>query len=418
MKISLHKSQLEGNLAAPPSKSYTIRGLMAAALAHGQSRLTDPLTSDDSEAAGEVLGQVGVDLSRSESSWGIRGGHLKEPVKDLFCRDSAATMRFMAAICSLVPGRCRLVPGPSLAKRPIQPMLEALGQLGVSCHAEGSAVVVDGGRLRGGTVEMTGDISSQFISALLLVSPLAEEGAVIRLTTPLASAPYIEMTLDTMNHFGIGVETSADLRQFAISPQAYRPAGYRVEGDWSSASYFLALGAAAGQISVSNLNRNSLQGDKIVLNLLKEMGARVDSNGDTVTVSRSGLTAITADLADSIDLLPTLAALAALAEGRSVLNGISRARLKESNRVAAVAEGLGRMGISVTEAEDRLTIHGGRPRGAVIDSHGDHRIAMAFAILGAAIGGTTIEGAECVAKTYPGFWQNLKKVGGRLEIDG
>ncbi|MEE8582700.1 MAG: 3-phosphoshikimate 1-carboxyvinyltransferase [Dehalococcoidales bacterium] len=418
MKISLHKSQLEGNLAAPPSKSYTIRGLMAAALAHGQSRLTDPLTSDDSEAAGEVLGQVGVDLSRSESSWGIRGGHLKEPVKDLFCRDSAATMRFMAAICSLVPGRCRLVPGPSLAKRPIQPMLEALGQLGVSCHAEGSAVVVDGGRLRGGTVEMTGDISSQFISALLLVSPLAEEGAVIRLTTPLASAPYIEMTLDTMNHFGIGVETSADLRQFAISPQAYRPAGYRVEGDWSSASYFLALGAAAGQISVSNLNRNSLQGDKIVLNLLKEMGARVDSNGDTVTVSRSGLMAITADLADSIDLLPTLAALAALAEGRSVLNGISRARLKESNRVAAVAEGLGRMGISVTEAEDRLTIHGGRPRGAVIDSHGDHRIAMAFSILGAAIGGTTIEGAECVAKTYPGFWQNLKKVGGRLEIDG
>jgi 3-phosphoshikimate 1-carboxyvinyltransferase len=169
---------------------------------------------------------------------------------------------------------------------------------------------------------------------------------------------------------------------------------------------------------VSNLNRNSLQGDKIVLNLLKEMGARVDSNGDTVTVSRSGLTAITADLADSIDLLPTVAALAALAEGRSVLNGISRARLKESNRVAAVAEGLGRMGISVTEAEDRLTIHGGRPRGAVIDSHGDHRIAMAFAILGAAIGGTTIEGAECVAKTYPGFWQNLKKVGGRLEIDG
>jgi 3-phosphoshikimate 1-carboxyvinyltransferase len=191
-----------------------------------------------------------------------------------------------------------------------------------------------------------------------------------------------------------------------------------VEGDWSSASYFLALGATAGQISVNNLNRNSLQGDKIVLNLLEEMGARVDLNGDTVTVSRSGLTAITADLTDSIDLLPTVAVLAALAEGRSVLNGISRARLKESNRVAAVAEGLGRMGISVTEAEDRLTIDGGKPRGAIIDSHGDHRIAMAFAVLGATIGGTTIEGAECVAKTYPGFWQNLKKVGGRLEIDG
>ncbi len=418
MKISLHKSRLEGSLAAPPSKSYTIRGLMAAALARGQSRLTDPLTSDDTEAAWDVLGQVGVGLSRSEGSWQVRRDRLIEPAEYLFCRDSAATMRFMTAICSLVPGRCRLVPGPSLARRPIQPLLEALGQLGVSCRTAGSAVVVDGGHLRGGTVEMAGDISSQFISALLLVAPLAEEGAAIRLTTPLASAPYIRMTLDTMKHFGVAVETSADLRQFAIPPQAYRPASYQVEGDWSSASYFLALGATAGQISVSNLNRDSLQGDKIVLNLLEEMGARVDSNGDTVTVSRSGLTAITADLADSIDLLPTVAVLAALAEGRSVLNGISRARLKESNRVAAVAEGLGRMGIGVTEAEDRLTIDGGRPRGAIIDSHGDHRIAMAFAILGAAIGGTTIEGAECVAKTYPGFWQNLKKVGGRLEIDG
>jgi 3-phosphoshikimate 1-carboxyvinyltransferase len=418
MKISLHKSRLEGSLAAPPSKSYTIRGLVAAALAGGQSRLTDPLTSDDTAAAWDVLGQVGVGLSRSGDTWQVRGGHFKEPAKDLFCRDSAATIRFMTALCALVPGRCRLVPGSSLARRPIQPLLEALGQLGVSCRAEGSVVVVEGGRLRGGTVEMAGGISSQFISALLLVAPLAEEGTAICLTTPLVSAPYIKMTLDTMNHFGVAVAASADLRQLAISPQLYRPASYRVEGDWSSASYFLALGAAAGQISLSNLNEDSLQGDKIVLNLLKEMGARVDSNDDTVTVDRSGLTAITADLADSIDLLPTVAALAALAEGRSVLNGISRARLKESNRVAAVAEGLGRMGISVTEEEDRLTIDGGKPKGAVIDSHGDHRIAMAFAILGAAVGGTTIEGAECVGKTYPGFWQSFKKVGGRIEIDG
>jgi 3-phosphoshikimate 1-carboxyvinyltransferase len=411
MKISLHKSQLEGSLAAPPSKSYTIRGLMTAALARGQSRLTDPLTSDDTEAAWDVLEQAGVGLSRSEDSWLIQGDDLKEPAKDLFCRDSAATMRFMTAICSLVPGRSRLVPGPSLARRPVQPLLEALGQLGVSCRTEGSAVVVDGGRLRGGTVEMAGDISSQFISALLLVSPLAEEGTIIRLTTPLASKPYIRMTLDTMNHFGVAVETSADLRQFAISPQAYRPASFAVEGDWSSASYFLALGATAGQISVNNLNRNSLQGDKIVLNLLEEMGARVDLNGDTVTMSRSGLTAITADLTDSIDLLPTVAVLAALAEGRSVLSGISRARLKESNRVAAVAEGLGRMGISVTEAEDRLTIDGGKPRGAIIDSHGDHRIAMAFAVAGCVAGGTTtLDDPDCVEISFPGFYDLIQRV--------
>jgi 3-phosphoshikimate 1-carboxyvinyltransferase len=391
---------------------------MTAALTCGQSRLTDPLTSDDTEAAADVLGQVGIGLIRPKGSWRIQGGGFTEPTKDLFCRDSAATMRFMTAICALVPGRCRLVPGPSLAKRPIQPLLEALEQLGVSCRAEGSAVVVEGGRLRGGAVEMAGDISSQFISALLLVAPLAEEGAAIRLATSLSSAPYIKMTLDIMNHFGVAIAASTDLRQLVISPQTYRPANYRVEGDWSSASYLLALGATAGQISVKNLNMNSLQGDKIVLNLLKEMGAGVDSNSDTITVSRSRLTAITANLGDSIDLLPTVAVLAALAEGRSVFSGISRARFKESNRVAAVAEGLGRMGINVTEEEDRLTIEGSKPSGAVINSHGDHRIAMAFAVLGAAVGGTTIEGAECVAKTYPDFWQNLRKVGGRLEIDG
>ncbi len=418
MKVSINKSDLKGRVAAPPSKSYTIRGLMSAALAKGESRIINPLGSDDTEAALDVLEQVGIKIKRERNGWQISGGHFHKPAAELFCRASAATLRFMTAICSHIPGRCRLVPGPSLAQRPIKPLLQALGQLGVNGHTEGNSVVVDGGRLRGGTVEIAGDISSQFISALLFIAPLAEEGVTIRLTSPPESKPYLLMTLACLERFGIKIDSSADLRQFEVSRQRYRPTDYRVEGDWSSASYLLALGAISGPVTVTNLNRESLQGDKIMLNLLTDMGARVTLSRDTVTVARSRLKAITADLSQCIDLMPTMAALAALADGVSVLKGIGRARLKESNRVLAVGDGLVRMGIRVTEETDRLIITGGEPRGSLIDSHNDHRIAMAFSILGLAVGGTTMDRAECVAKTYPDFWATLKRIGGEVETYG
>ncbi len=334
------------------------------------------------------------------------------------CRDSAATFRFMTAISSLIPGRCRLVPGPSLSKRPIRPLLEALSQLGVDCRAEGTSVVVHDGRLKGGTTQLPGDVSSQFVSALLLISPLAEKGVHIWLTTPPESSPYLKMTLDCLEKFGIKVRASEDLREFKVSRQEYKPASYEVEGDWSSASYLLALGAVSGQVEVTNLNPKSLQGDKIMLNLLKDMGAQVLVSNNSVRVQKSKLRAIAADLSDCIDLLPTLAILAAVADGQSRFTGISRARLKESNRVLALREELERMGIDVTEEEDNLTIVGSVPRGAAIDSRDDHRIAMAFSILGSVAGDTTIDGAECVSKTYPEFWDILKSIGGEVKIDG
>lgn len=417
MRIFIEKSRIRGAIAAPSSKSYTIRGLICAALAEGESRLISPLSSDDTEATLEVLGQIGVGLKRGADCWQVSGGHLKPPAEDLFCRDSAATMRFMTAICSLIPGSCRLVAGESLSRRPIEPLLQALRQLGVKCHAEVKSVVVDGG-LRGGTTEIPGDISSQFISALLLVAPLAEEGVTIRLTAPPESKPYLEMTLNCLAQFGITVKTAADLTEFVVPRQQYRPANYTIEGDWSSASYFLALGALSDGVMVTNLKQKSLQGDKIMLNLLRDMGAHISSSGDAVSLSGTGLKAITANLSDCIDLLPTVATLAALAEGTSHLSGIERARAKESNRVTAVKEGLEKMGIRVTEERNRLTIFGGRPKGALIDSRNDHRIAMAFSILGAAVGDTVIEGAECVAKTYPQFWETLKSIGGEVKSNG
>ena len=417
MKALIGKSKISGKLTAPPSKSYTIRGLMCAALADGKSRILNPLISDDTEAASEVLEQIGVGIRKNDDEWQVKGDNFHKPTADLFCRDSAATLRFMTAISSLVPGRCCLVAGPSLARRPIEPLLAALAQLGVECRLKDKDVIVDGGRLAGGTAQLPGGVSSQFISALLLISPLSKAGVTVRLTTPPRSKPYLEMTLDCMKKFGIEVQASKELMQFDITPQKYKPAEYIIEGDWSSASYLLALGAVSGEVEITNLNRQGLQGDRIMLNLLEEMGAEVVTSGSSIIVRRSRLKAITADLADCIDLLPTLAMLASVADGKSQFSGISRARLKESNRILALRDGLERMDISVTEEEDSLTITGTQPVGAAIDSFGDHRIAMAFSILGSVTGDTTINGAECVAKTYPDFWQTLKNLGGEVKLN-
>lgn len=420
MKVTIDKSSIEGRVTAPPSKSYTIRGLMCAALARGESQIVRPLYADDTEAAVRVLGNIGVDVTRAKDLWRISGGNHCQPDVDLYCGDSAATLRFMTAVCSLVPGKCRLTAGPSLVRRPVEPLVKALQRLGVDCSSDGGVapVVVNGGRLKGGETELPGDVSSQFVSALLLVSPLAEEGLRIRLTTPLESKPYVAMTLDGMEKFGIKVDFSPKMEDFNTVKQTYQPSRYEVEGDWSSASYFLALGALSNGVEIDNLNPESLQSDRAMLKFLSQMGAAVDVSPNAIRVKGSRLKALQVDLSDCIDLLPTLAVLAAVAEGTSELEGIGRARIKESNRASAVREGLQQMEVKVTEEKDRMLITGSGLKGAVIDSHGDHRIAMAFSILGTLAGNTTINGAECVKKTFPEFWDILEGIGGKLEING
>ena len=420
MRASIYKSEIKGKVRVPSSKSYTIRGLMCAALAKGESEVINPLTSDDTDAAMNVLREVGVRINRKGDLWQVVGGDFHETDADLFCGESATTLRFMTAICSLIPGKCRLTSAPSLSKRPIKPLLQALGQLDVDCvyRQEDSSVVVEGGRLEGGTVELPGDISSQFVSALLFISPFAEKGMTIKLSTPLESKPYVLMTQECLQRFGVEVKASEVFREFEVLKQTYKPAKYRVEGDWSSASCLLALGAVCGEVEVENLNPEGSQGDKVILDFLRDMGAWVEVEENSVVVWKSRLNAIRADLSDCIDLLPTMAVLAAVADGESEFTGIDRARLKESNRVSALREGLERMGIKVGEERDKLTVAGAMPKGSVIDTKGDHRIAMAFSILGSAVGETIIDGAECVSKTFPQFWDILQSIGGKVEING
>jgi 3-phosphoshikimate 1-carboxyvinyltransferase len=420
MKAYISRSNIEGSTTAPPSKSYTIRGLMCGALAKGKSQLLHPLGSDDTTAAINVLRKAGINIRRNKNTWTIDGGNFHTPDTDLFCGDSAATLRFMTALCAIIPGTHRLTAGASLSKRPVKPIIDALHQLDVKCSANGDLppVTMEGGKLKGGITSLPGDISSQFVSALLQVAPLAEKSLTIKLTTPLESRPYVLMTMDTMQWFGITVASRMALDEFEVFPQKYEPTRYRIEGDWSSASYLLSLGALGGRVEVTNLPTETIQGDRMLLTFLQEMGVDIASGRNSVIVTREKLKAITADLSDCIDLLPTVAALAAVAKGTSRFTGIARARIKESDRVAAVKEGLTRMGINITEGKDYLTITGGKPKGAVIDSKNDHRIAMAFSLLGTVAGNTVIEQAECVTKTYPEFWNVLTSLGGKVKLDG
>ncbi|UCC17384.1 MAG: 3-phosphoshikimate 1-carboxyvinyltransferase, partial [Dehalococcoidales bacterium] len=399
MKVSISKSTIKGGVIAPSSKSYTIRALICAALAEGESEIINPLGSDDTEACQDILSTLGVRIEQGTNSWMVKGGTLQQPDRDLYCHESAATQRFMTAVCSIIPGTCRLTSAPSLAKRPVHPLIHPLRQLGVNCTYDevDSTVTVNGGSLKGGLAELPGDISSQYVSALLFISPYAEDGMTVRLTTPLESKPYVQMTLDCLEHFGIEIKTSGEMREYRIVPQTYKPAQYTVEGDWSSASYLLAAGAIAGNIEVKNLNPGSVQGDKVLLDFLQEMGVSVETRNDSILVRESPLRAIKADLTDCIDLLPTVAVLAAMAEGTSEFNGIARARIKESNRVSAVKAGLEKAGINVIEEKDKLTITGGERNNTVIDSHNDHLFAMAFSLLGLNAGTIEIENAEYIS---------------------
>lgn len=420
MKASISKSEILGKVAAPSSKSYTIRALMCAALANGRSEIIAPLASDDTIAAISVLKKVGVNITKQKISWKVEGGVFHAPTTELYCCDSAATLRFTTALGAIIPGVSHLTAGPSLSRRPIKVLIGGLQILGVSCSSNGDfpPVTVEGGKLKGGTASLPGNISSQYISALLHIAPLASKGMMIKLTTALESRPYVMMTLDTMEAFGITVAFNQNLDEFEVLPQKYKPTKYKVEGDWSSASYLLALGALAGEVTVANLDLYSLQGDRMLVSFLQEMGALITAGRNSIIVRQAKLKAINADLSDCIDLLPTLAVLAAVAEGTSKFTGIERARIKESDRVAAVKEGLERMGIRVVVEAKRLCITGGKPNGTIIDSKGDHRIAMAFSLLGTVAGKTVIDRSECVTKTYPEFWDVFKNLGGKVEIDG
>ena len=418
MRVIIKKSEVDGRTTVPPSKSYSHRALICSALANGESTIISPLISDDIEATADVLEKLGISVTRGSKSWKIQGGTLQKFDGDLYCRESGTTLRLMTAFCTLVNGKSRLTTGQTLSNRPVGPLVDGLNQLGANCISnEGfpPVSIMGNNSLKGGIAKIPGNITSQFVSAILLVAPLTDEGVTLRLTTPLESKPYVLMTIDAQHHFNVESIASPSMKEFFIRKQEYKPKTYKVEGDWSSASYILAAAALTGRVEVIGLNTFSSQADMKIIDVLRMMGAKISSTQESIIVERARLNGIEVNVSDQPDLFPVISILCATANGRSIIHGTRRLRFKESDRLAATEEGLRRMGVKTQKRDHSFLIEGTYTRGSVIDPRMDHRIAMAFGVLGLASDGeTTILNAECVSKSYPEFWHTLENLGSQI----
>lgn len=413
---------LKGEVEAPPSKSYTHRMLIAALLSEGKTVIEKPLISDDTLATLKAIEAFGAEIRRSGELWEITGQQpLKPPVKPVNCRESGATLRFMIPVAALTSGETTFIRGHGLSRRPIEPLLESLRQLGVKTRynpEKPSVIVVEGGGIKGGETTLRGDISSQFISGLMFACPLAQKDTEIMLTTPLESRSYVEMTREVLFRHSVMVNVSEDFNLIQVpSGQAYKPTRHKVPGDFSSAAYLLAAAAiTSSKIKIRNLSYATNQGDKAILEILGQAGVKTRIGEDFIEVEGTLCRAIDVDARDTPDLVPACVAIACYAKGTSTIRSAGRLRYKESDRVKALYTEFSKMGADIKIEGDTLIIRGPcNLHGAVIDPYNDHRIAMACAV--AALGAssdTVILNAECVGKSYPKFFRDLCWLGANV----
>ena len=407
---------LRGALRAPASKSVTNRLLVLAALAEGSSALTAPLESDDSAAMRACITALGADVS-GDGVWKITGtaGTPRSPSAPLDARLSGTTARFITAVVALTP-RGGVVDGLGpLRRRPIAPLVHALAAVGAEADSPsgGLPVSVAGGGLDGGAVDVDVSGSSQFASALLMVAPYARHDVVCRLHGRAAD-DYIALTAALMAQWGADVTHDGAQGSWQVRAGAgYRARSVEVEYDASAAAHLFAMGiASGGAVTVTNVARHSHQPDAGLPDVFAQMGCDVVRDGSSVTVAGGDLRPIDVSLAAMPDQVTTLAVLAALAPGTSVLRDVGVARLHETDRLAALAAELGKVGVQVIADPNSLVIYGGTARGpAILDTYDDHRLAMAFAALGTKISDIAIADPGCVAKTYPEFWQDVARLG-------
>lgn len=399
----------------PGSKSITNRAFVLAALASGTTVLEGVLHSDDTRHMRAALGAMGITIDDvSADAVVVHGGRerLRPPPEPLFIGNSGTSVRFLTALATLVPGLVELTGDEHMGKRPIGDLTDALQQLGITveCPTGCPPLRIHGGHYGGGEVTMPGHRSSQYFSALMLMGGMANQPLRIHVDGQLVSRPYVAMTQRMVSEFG-GRVVDEDDGGFTVQPcRAYRPLTYRIEPDASAASYPLALAAATGStITVPNLGRGSMQGDIAFAEVLEQTGCEVEMTPHSITVrGPNQLRGIDVDMHHISDTVMTLAAIAPLAEGPTTITNIANIRIKETDRLAALVTELGRLGQEVEHGPDWLRIHPRPVSPACVRCYADHRIAMSFAILGCATEGVTIEDPGCVAKTYPGFWQDLE----------
>lgn len=437
MKLKVKNiSDIGGVVKAPPSKSYSHRAVILASLAKGTSKLYDMLFSEDTLASINVCKALGAKITKKEDYLEVigTGGNLHNSCENpIDLANSGTTLRLMTSISALSDNEVILTGDDSLQTRPMELLMASLDSLGVkteSVNNNGKAPILIKPGYIGGEANISGSVSSQYISSILISSPLSEAGVTLFVLPEFKSRPYVNMTIDIMKKFGVKVlkgfyvkhddcsktHQSCRIDEFKIKKQAYRACDYTVEGDYSSASYLLAaIAINGGHAKVLNLFKKSKQGDKVILEILEKMGADITVHEDYVEISSDGnLKGIDVDLSNAPDLLITVAILAAMAEGTTNITGVKHARVKETDRIDTTCKQLRKLNCALEEFEDGMSITGGLSSG-VVDSCGDHRLAMAFSLVGLKHD-IEITNGEVFDVSFPNFIESMAEIGLELEL--
>lgn len=409
------KKYIDAVIEAPPSKSYTNRALLIAALADGRSVLKNALFSDDTLYMISALKKFGIKIETKGKDFVVHGksGSLSKPKSKIFVGNAGTTMRFITTLASLSQGETLITGSARMQQRPIKDLINALEQIGVKTESNGGCppVKIQGGTFNGGSLRLKGNVSSQYLSSLLMCAPYAKRAITISISGTLASKPYIDMTLSIMKDFGVNVKNSNYKKLVIGNKKKYISRVYKIEGDASNASYFFAAGAITkGKVMVKNINPSSKQGDIKFVEVLRRMGCGLRKGRNFIEVRGHSLRGIDADMNKMPDIVPTLAVTGLFAGSNTVIRNVPNLRFKETDRLRALAFELRKIGANVEELQDGLKIRRKRLRKAVIETYNDHRIAMSFAVAGLAINGIRIKNPGCVNKSFPDFWKKFSEL--------
>ncbi len=418
IEINPIKEPITGKIWIPGSKSYTNRALIMAALTKGSVSLKNPLYSEDTEAMIGCLRTLGLKITTSSDQITVHNdiSSIEDKNYQLFAHDSGTTVRFMLALLCIVPGVKTIQGNKRLNERPIKDLVDGLRELGAIieyCNEEGQLPVkISTSTLTGQLIHLKGDLSSQFCSAILLISPyISSDGLTVHIMGPLISKSYVDMTMGCMQEWGVKVIMEKEGTYFIPGHRCYHKTQYVIEGDFSSAGYFFALAVLTkSTISLENLNPSSLQADRKFLDILVKMGNLLSFEKNMLCFQGRQVIPCKLDMEDCPDQVMTMAILAAFAKGVTQITGVRSLRFKETERVIALKNELAKMGIQTDDTHDTLTIYGGSPHAAEIETYNDHRIGMAFAVAGTCLPGTVICHPEVVNKTFPSFWKVLRSL--------
>lgn len=396
--VSIHPSVLTGSVQLPPSKSVAHRALICSFLAGG-GQVSPLIASDDMRATQGALRA------------------LAENAQTIDCIESGSTLRFLIPVAAVLGKSVTFTGSGRLPQRPLEAYSRLLPQHGVTVETDGGLPYSISGRLKAGSYEIAGNVSSQYITGLLLALPLADGDSAIRLTTALESKPYVDMTIQVMEAFGVFVRET-EFGYLIKGKQRYKKTDFSVESDWSQAAFFMSAAAIGSDITIRGINPQSLQGDRAVCAVMTGFGAQVELGTDFVRCCRNQLLGTVIDACDIPDMVPAIAVTAAFAQGETIIKGAARLRYKESDRLRSIADNLRALGVQAQELPDGLVIRGGSPvKGAALHGCNDHRIVMAFSVAGAfAQGSTTIDDANSIQKSYPSFFDDFNALGGKAHV--